>query len=84
MSWIEILIIVEVVHNFLGGIFLLLWCCRDSYLDSFNAERMNPVFLYEHSRVNWFGAAMLGLFANLLCPIGTIIYWFYKLCTVGR
>ena len=84
MSWIEILILVEVIHNFLGGIFLLLWCCRDSYLDSFNAERMNPVFLYEHNRVNWFGAAMLGLFANLLCPIGTIIYWFYKLCTVGR
>jgi len=84
MSWIGILIIVEVFHNFLGGIFLLLWCCRDSYLDSFNAERMNPVFLYEHSRVNWFGAAMLALFANLLCPIGTIIYWFYKLCTVGR
>ena len=84
MSWIEILIIVEVVHNFLGGIFLLLWCCSDSYLNSFNAERMNPIFLYKHSRVNWFGAAMLGLFANLLCPVGTIIYWFYKLCTVGR
>lgn len=45
----------------------------------------NPIHLYHfHYRLNWFGTAMLTLLYNLICPIYTIGYWFYKLCTVGR
>ena len=47
-------------------------------------EFFNPKHLYKHNKLNWFGVAMLTLFYNLICPIGSICYWFYKLCTVGR
>ena len=47
-------------------------------------EYVNPVFIYKNTRVNWFGAIILTLYYSLLCPIGTVCYWFYKLCTVGR
>ena len=47
-------------------------------------EFFNPKHLYKHNRLNWFGVAMLTLFYNLISPISSICYWFYKLCTVGR
>lgn len=45
---------------------------------------LNPRFIYRHVKVNWFGAAFLALIANIALPIIAIVYWFYKLCTVGR
>lgn len=47
-------------------------------------EFVNPKIIYERVQVNWFGAIILSLFFNALCPIVSICYWFYKLCTVGR
>lgn len=47
-------------------------------------EFVNPVFIYNNTKVNWFGAVVLMLFFSFLCPIGAIGYWFYKLCVVGR
>lgn len=47
-------------------------------------EFTNPIFIYKHNNVNWFGAIVVCLLYSLLCPVGTICYWFYKLCTVGR
>ena len=47
-------------------------------------EFINPVFVYKHNKVNWFGALIIALLYSILCPIGTLCYWFYKLCTVGR
>jgi hypothetical protein len=47
-------------------------------------EFVNPVFIYKNVRVNWFGAIALTVCYSLLCPIGTVCYWLYKLCTVGR
>lgn len=47
-------------------------------------EFVNPFFVYKHNKVNWFGALVVALFYSMLCPIGSICYWFYKLCTVGR
>ena len=47
-------------------------------------EFVNPVFIYNHTKVNWFGAIVLMLFFSFLFPIGAIGYWFYKLCVVGR
>lgn len=47
-------------------------------------EFVNPVYLYHHIEVNWFGALFLGVLYGAMCPIATLIYWFYKLCTVGR
>lgn len=45
---------------------------------------MNPIKIYKTYKVNYFGAAIICIIYNLLCPIGSIGYWFYKLCTVGR
>ena len=47
-------------------------------------EFVNPKIIYERVQVNWFGAIILSLFFNALCPIVSICYWFYKLCTVGK
>lgn len=47
-------------------------------------EFVNPKYLYNRLRVNWFGAIMLSIiFFALTAPI-TIWYWFYKLFTAGR
>ena len=58
-------------------------------------EYVNPIWIYKTFRVNYFGAAVCCILFNLLSPIGSICYWFYKLfgsicywfyklCTVGR
>lgn len=47
-------------------------------------EFVNPIHIYKYNHVNWFGALIVALIYNALCPIGSVIYWFYKLCTVGR
>ena len=45
---------------------------------------VNPIKIYKIYRVNYLGAALICIIYNLLCPIGSIGYWFYKLCTFGR
>lgn len=44
----------------------------------------NPIWLYRNYKLNWVGAFLCALGLNLCCPIITICYWAYKLCTVGR
>ena len=46
-------------------------------------EFMNPLWWYHNYPVNPFGAAMASLGFTILCPLGAVCYWFYKLCTVG-
>lgn len=66
-----------------GGLFSLL--PYDSYGLFGSFRYLNPFFLYKyHSKLNWFGVICIALLYNLLCPLITIAYWFYKLCTVGR
>ena len=46
---------------------------------------INPRYIYQNVQVNWFGCIVLTILAHLAAgPIISIIYWFYKLCTVGR
>lgn len=68
--------------SFLGIIPTGVWACTKQ---TKGWELCNPYWVhYYHSSVNWFGAAVLCLVYNVLCPVGAIMYWFYKLCTVGR
>ena len=53
-------------------------------INSEGFEYVNPVWIYKRYRVNYFGAGVLCILYNLICPIGSICYWIYKLCTVGR
>ena len=56
-----------------------------SYSPFGSFEYLNPLFLYYyHSDLNWFGVICLTLIYNLICPLITIVYWFFKLCTIGR
>jgi hypothetical protein len=68
---------------FLNGLALALSVPSNLYNDTGFAW-LNPCFIYRHAKVNWFGAAFLALIANIALPIIAIVYWFYKLCTVGR
>lgn len=43
-----------------------------------------PDVIYELFNVNFFSCVMLTLLFNLICPIVSIVYWIYKLCTIGR
>ena len=45
---------------------------------------LNPIKIYKTYHVNYFGATIICITYNLLCPIGSIGYWFYKICTFGR
>ena len=70
-----------VIWNGCGGIILILLDVLNKFNDfSF----MNPIKIYRTYRVNYFGAALICIIYNLLCPIGSIGYWFYKICTFGR
>ncbi len=53
-------------------------------INSEGLEYVNPVWIYKRYCVNYFGAAVLCILYNLISPIGSICYWIYKLCTVGR
>lgn len=52
--------------------------------DLVRIEFLNPIYVYKNFKVNYFGCTILTIIFNLICPLATICYWFYKLCTVGR
>lgn len=45
---------------------------------------VNPLVIHQYLWVNWFGAWLLAIIAHICLPIIAILYWIYKLCTVGR
>lgn len=53
-------------------------------VDQQEANFINPMWIYQNVNVNMFGTLILTVLFNLICPIYSIGYWFYKLCTVGR
>lgn len=44
----------------------------------------NPKWIYNHTKANWFGTALLTILVNVIFGPAALCYWFYKLCTVGR
>ena len=45
---------------------------------------VNPVVIYNNVSVNWFGCIVLTILTHIVAGPWIIVYWFYKLCTVGR
>jgi hypothetical protein len=72
---IVILIIVYVVINF-----IILFNEDIETMES----NYNPIQVYKDNNVNWFGCILLVLVTHIIFIIPAIVYWFYKLCTVGR
>lgn len=85
MAWIWI-----VLWNGLGLIGLGLLCAichplgEGAVCHSEGLEFVNPKHIYKYNKVNWFGAIVVATIYGAICPIATLIYWFYKLCTIGR
>lgn len=77
-----------VFWNIVGGFIEIGMVCHSgpygAIAQSYGLEFVNPVFVYKHNKVNWFGAIMVATVYGLICPIATLCYWIYKLCTVGR
>lgn len=86
------LIILLIFWNIIGLIIAFVGPLESNSEGAFGLARgfefVNPIFIYKHNRVNWFGAIMVCLVYSLICPIVTICYWVYKfiyfICTVGR
>ena len=66
----------------IGGALILGLCGTYDKFD--DLSYVNPIKIYKTYRVNYFGAALICIIYNLLCPIGSIGYWIYKICTIGR
>lgn len=52
--------------------------------DEVGLQWINPIIIYNHVPVNWFGCLVLTIAAHVAAGPWVVLYWFYKLCTVGR
>ena len=52
--------------------------------DGANLSFVNPIVIYTNIKVNWFGAICITIIVNTIFMPIAIIYWLYKICTVGR
>lgn len=71
-----------ILWNLLGFIVLLIIPYTKEADDL--GEIFNPKEIYDNTTVNIFGCIMLTILFNILCPVMTIGYWLWWLCTVGR
>ena len=85
MLWLKIIFaifFITVVGIVIDAI--IVTTCNGPLRKTEGLEFVNPVWWYRNYPVNPFGAAMCALGFTIICPVMTIGYWFYKLCTVGR
>lgn len=45
---------------------------------------VNPIVIYRNVKINWFATILLTIVLNIIFAPLAALYWFYKLCTVGR
>ena len=79
----DILLAVTVllVWNFLGAFCYVL--SAPSQVSGW--ELVNLVYTHKYFKsVNWIGAFVLSLLYSIMCPVGTLFYWIYKICTFGN
>lgn len=77
-------ILVLVSWSIIGFIVLLFMGEGDKIGSCDGLEFLRINWIYSQYSVNWLGALVLFILFNSLCPIGTICYWLYKICTIGR
>lgn len=53
-------------------------------VDGANFSFVNPIVIYNKTKLNWLGVAVLTVIFNVLLPAISIPYWIYKIFTVGR
>lgn len=57
---------------------------EDNTVNIKESNILNPIHNYKRWKMNWFGVIFFTALINIVFPIYSICYWFYKLCTVGR
>ena len=51
----------------------------------FDLSVFNPIRNYNQWRkINWFGVIVATILLNVIFPLYAIVYWGYKLVTIGR
>lgn len=68
----------------LVNIFIILGIAFADDMHGVGLSFINPLVIYDAISVNWFGAILIAIFLHILLPVVAVLYWFYKLCTVGR
>lgn len=81
--WIMICYYIALWH-FVGFVILSLLAVTTSLGNVHGFPCFNPKWLHDKYPLNWFGAVLCAIGLNICCPIISICYWLYKLCTVGR
>ena len=72
------------LHSFFAGILGAVIMVIFELPEHCGLSFLNPNNLYETGKVNWFGAYFLGILLSLIFAHYALMYWIYKLCTVGR
>ena len=85
-SWWEIVLAFYLALNLAGcmaftGLMLIL--CEDNNDIDWEVF-FNPYKIYKVVKVNWFGAWFLSVLAFLSITPIALIFYIYKLCTIGR
>lgn len=86
MFTLKFILIAAIVWQVVGGLYWLIVMMKGKGACSccHGVEFVNPVWIYNHYKVNYFGCAMMTILYNIVCPVLSFGYWFYKLCVVGR
>lgn len=80
MTFIEFLLGFYVALNIVGCLICLIEC-----VEGLNWETLfNPNEIYKSVKVNRFGAYFLAIVAIICITPVALVFWIYKLCTVGR
>lgn len=79
MSLIETLLLSWIAINIIGLFAIFVFC-----IDGANFSFVNPIVIYNKTKLNWFGVTVLTVIFNVLLPTISISYWIYKIFTVGR
>lgn len=86
MFWWEIVLVFYLALKIAGYmIFIAFMTAQDEDDDGISWEVFfNPCKIYKTVKVNWFGAWLLSIFAFLVFTPIALIFYIYKLCTIGR
>ena len=79
MSLIEKLLLSWIAINIIGLFDISVFSTYGA-----NFSFVNPIVIYNKTKLNWFGVAVLTVIFNILLPVISIPYWIYKIFTVGR
>lgn len=70
------------IYSIITGIIIIVLVVG-SYFE-IGLQWINPIVIYDNVHVNWFGCIVLTVLAHIVAGPWACLYWFYKLCTIGR